>query len=230
MIAHRGASGGHPENTLLAFERALTQGADALEFDVRATADGVPVVIHDATVDRTTNGRGPVAAFSLADIRRLYAGAGELVPTLDEVLARFSQTPLLIEIKEPRATTAVVELIRRHGAESAVLLGSFHLAALRPARRARLATIASRLETGAAWGASRLWLPGWPGAYRAFSVPERDGMVHVVDPRFLRLAARLGKPVHVWTVNDPADAARLWKLGACGMVTDYPGRLKQGNL
>jgi glycerophosphoryl diester phosphodiesterase len=230
VIAHRGASGGHPENTLLAFEQAVAQGADALELDVRATADGIPVVMHDTTVDRTTNGRGPVAGLSLVEIRRLYAGAGELVPTLEEVLTRFGQTPLLIEIKNPRVGPAVVELIQRHGAEARVLLGSFHLAALRPARKAGLATAPSRIEVGAAWAASRLWLPGWPGAYRAFSVPEKDGMMRVVDARFLRLAARLRKPVHVWTVNDPGDAARLWNLGVCGIVTDYPRRMKEGSI
>ncbi len=111
VIAHRGASGQYPENTLLAFTKALEMGADAIELDVRLTTDGVPIVLHDPTLDRTTDGKGAVAGLTLAEVRRAVAGAGERVPALAEVLECFPVTPLIVEIKEERAAQAWVGLL-----------------------------------------------------------------------------------------------------------------------
>jgi len=116
VIAHRGASGQYPENTLLAFAKAREQGADALELDVRVTADGVPIVLHDPTLERTTNGVGMAARLSWTEVRRVDAGRGERIPTLAEVLAGFPTTPLLVEIKEPEAGPAALDVLRRHRA------------------------------------------------------------------------------------------------------------------
>lgn len=228
VIAHRGASGEFPENTVLAFQQALAQGADALELDVRATADGVPVVLHDETVDRTSGGTGPVSQFTLNQLRHLPMPSGQPIPTLEEILERFRETPLLIDIKGPGAGGTVAALVKRHGAAGRAVIGSFHRAALRPARAEGLATAAARREVGPFWAASRLGVPRWGGRYHVLSVPERQGWIRVVDAALLRLARHMGKAVHVWTVNDPAAALRLWALGAGGMLTDYPRRLLDG--
>jgi glycerophosphoryl diester phosphodiesterase len=225
VIAHRGASGTYPENTLLAFEHALGEGADALELDVRVTADGVPVVIHDRTVDRTTDGSGDVRNLSLAAVERLDAGRGERIPRLEAVLERYPHAPLLMEIKDPSASIPALTVIRRHAAQRRVLIGSFKWRALVPFRRAGVPTTSARMGVAVAVAASRLGIP-WPGPVAAYAVPERDGWIPVVDGRFVRLARRAGKPVHVWTVNDPDRARRLRNLGVCGIITDFPAQMR----
>lgn len=226
VIAHRGASGEYPENTLLAFAKGLEQGADGLELDVRATADGVPIVLHDATLDRTTDGAGPVARLSLADVRRVDAGRGERVPTLAEVLERFAATPLLVEIKERSAARPTLALLRRHRAERRALVGAFGFGALAPFFGTEFARAPVRAEVACFWAASRLGLSLGGRRYGALSVPEYSGRLRVVDRRFVAAARRARVPVHVWTVDDPAHAARLRGLGVCGILTNYPERMR----
>ncbi len=226
VVAHRGASGEYPENTLLAFDRALAQQADALELDVRLTADGVPVVIHDSTVDRTTDGSGPVGSFAASALEALDAGRGERIPTLATVLDRYPDTPIILELKEPRAARPVADLLLSHGAAERVLVGAFEHAALGPFSEPPFRRAASRRETLWGWLASRI---GWAipcGTFRAFTVPERHGAFRVVDPAFVRAAARRGLPVHVWTVNQVADARRLRALGVAGIITNFPARMR----
>ncbi len=225
IIAHRGASDRNPENTILAFEQGLAQGADALELDVRATADNVPVVIHDATLDRTTDGHGAVCDFALRDLADFDAGKGERIPTFDQVLERFPDTPLIVELKEPRVGPLVAETLRRQEAVSRVVVGSFHGAALRrfrpPFYRA-----ASRGEIGFFWLCARF---GWSAPhtrYDVFAVPEHHGWIHIVDEAFVRAATRSAKPVHVWTVNELRDGERLRGLGVAGILTDCPADFK----
>ncbi len=225
LIAHRGASGQYPENTLLAFARSLELGADAIELDVRVTADGVPVVLHDPTLDRTTDGTGAVAARTWSEVRRAVAGAGERVPTLAEVLERFPTTPLIVEIKEAAAARPALAALRAQHAEGRVLLGAFQRAALRPFVGTEFARSAVRLQVSWFWACSRLGLARRTD-YQAFSVPERSGRLRVVDTAFLGAARRAGLPVHVWTVDDPAEAARLRALGVCGIITNYPERMR----
>lgn len=226
IIGHRGASGSFPENTLLAFERAIARGADALELDVRGSADGVPVVIHDATVDRTTSGTGSVASLTLPALQALDAGRGQRIPTLREVLARFgSATPLIIEIKAAECAERVARLIEYFGLEQSVLVGSFHRAALAPFARPPFCRAATRAETGWCLAISRVGLAPRRPVYQAFTVPERHGWLRIVDRRFVRAAHRRGIPVHVWTVNEPAHAARLRRLGVNGIITNNPERM-----
>lgn len=225
IIAHRGASGQYPENTLLAFRQALAQGADALELDIRLTQDGIPVALHDPTVDRTTNGSGAVADLSLAALRELDAGCGEPVPTLAEVLAATDPAPLLIEIKEPDGGPAVVELLQSGGARGRVLVGSFVAAPLGPVRAAGIPTTATRREVARFWAASRVRWPLRGRSYEALSVPEHQGRVRVVDDSLIRAARRAGRPVHVWTIDDPDQARRLRSLGVAGILTDFPQRM-----
>lgn len=225
IVAHRGASGTHPENTLLAFDEGLRRGAQALEFDIRLTADGVPVVIHDATLERTTNGTGLVADVTLGALRELDAGRAERVPTLAEVLDRFPETPCIVEIKEARAGEPAREVLARHEAAGRVLVGSFEPGALRPFRAPPWHRAASRRETALCWALSRIGVRPWHRGYDAFTLPEHHGSLHVVDGRFVRQARRARKPVHVWTVDDPTHVARLLALGVCGIITNFPERM-----
>jgi glycerophosphoryl diester phosphodiesterase len=149
VVAHRGDSAHAPENTMLAFERAVRLGADALEFDVRLSADGVAVVHHDPTLDRTTDGGGPVGALPLAGLRAVDAGArftadggrtypfrggGVRVPTLDEVLGAWPRVPVLIEIKVAAASAEVRRVLDRHAAAGRAVVASFLDAAVAPFR------------------------------------------------------------------------------------------------
>ena len=225
LVGHRGASGEFPENTLLAFARALEQGADALECDARISADGVPVIIHDPTLDRTTNGRGPVAALELASLRQLDAGRGERVPTLAEALDAFPRTEFILEIKDRRAAEPARRVLADQRAARRVLVGAFERGALRPFDIG-FSRSASQPETALFWAGSRLGLAPFRPRYRALTVPERRGRLTVVDGRFVRTALRSRFPVHVWTVDDPADGQRLRALGVSGIITNYPGRFR----
>ena len=244
VIGHRGASGLAPENTMQSFALALEQGADALEFDVRLTSDGVPVVLHDPTLGRTCDRIEPVEALSAATLAEADAGyrfSGDGgatwpfrgrqigIPRVAEVLERFPETPLLIEVKEVRAARPLAKLIRERGAEGRVVVASFLEEALLPCYEA------PPIPTGASrQGILRLWLAAMtgfpaPGArYRTYAVPDRfRERIHVPTARFIRAARRAGCPVHVWTVNDPERAGYLWGQGAAGMITNFPAEMVQ---
>lgn len=224
VIGHRGASGEFPENTLLAYQRAIEEGADAIEFDVRAAADGTPVVMHDPTVDRTTDGTGLVSGKTLSQLKTLDAGRGEEIPTLDEVFEQVRSVPFILEIKETAVGARVRDCIEAHGLRDRVLLGSFDHSALALFDREKFLVSGSRIVAAAFFGASRLGL-GFPGGFKGFCLPEFYRSVRVLDGRFFRVARKAGKPVHVWTVNDPANAMYLWDLGASGMISNYPARI-----
>ena len=225
LVGHRGTAGTHPENTLPSFDAALAAGADAFELDVHAAKDGVPVVIHDPTLDRTTNATGPVSAMASDHLRDLNAGGGAYVPTLAEVLERYATTPMIVELKDRAATHAVLALLRRLGAIDRVLLGAFDHAVLAAARTGEFHLSASRRETARVWAAARLGI-STGGGFHGFTVPERQGAVRVVDAKFLRAATRSGKPVHVWTVNSVEEAARLRAMGVAGIITNFPAALR----
>jgi glycerophosphoryl diester phosphodiesterase len=247
LIGHRGAAGLAPENTMPSFREAVDRWAvDMIELDVRTSADGHCVVIHDATVDRTTDGTGPVDGLSLAELQSLDAGyrfqdaAGEhpfhgrgiTVPTLDEVLETFPDTRFTVEIKIGTVQEALRDTIRRHDAADRVVVGGMH-------HRDR--ALFSDYE-GAISGATRdirifyflhklrlAWL--WPVWADVFQVPEQDPWHaepgegrQIVSPRFVRDAAGRGVPVHVWTVNEAADMERLLDWGVDGLITDRPDR------
>ncbi len=243
VIAHRGASGSAPENTMAAFETAARQGADAFELDVQLTADGAPVVLHDPTLDRTTDRIGPVRAYSLAQLRLADAGArftpdrgrtfpfrgkGVRVPTLGEVLWAFPRMPVLVEIKDPAAQEAVRRVLQQENAVERCVLASEDPAALERFREPPFACAASGPEIAALYRAAMLRrrLPA-PPRYRCLSVPERHRGLPVPTRRFIAAARALGCPVHVWTVNSAAAARRHWGRGAGGMVTNLPGAIRE---
>ncbi len=239
VFAHRGGRELAPENTIAAFDRGLAHGADGLELDVRLSRDGVVVVLHDPTLDRTTNLRGPIGAWSSADLARAdagysfrfrdqfpFRGAGIGIPTLQEVLHRYPDIPLIIELKAGSAALAqaAVETVRRAGAVDRVCLGSFSWRALRQVRRLEpaVATSASRVEVRLALYRAHF---GWPVSkppYGGYQVPEWGGLTRVVSPRFVRAAHKAGLVVQVWVVNTRDDARRLLEWGVDGLITDRP--------
>jgi glycerophosphoryl diester phosphodiesterase len=237
VIAHRGASAFAPENTLAAFELAAAQGADAFELDVRLTADGAAVVFHDPTLDRTTDGTGSLRAQTLADLRLRDAGArftrdggatfphsgqGIRIPTLGEVLWAFPRMPVLVDVKEPEAQDAVRRVLVQEEAVDRCAVASERREALGVFREAPFASAAAPDEIAELyWGvllrrkvAAPLYdLLSVPLRYRGFPVPTR---------RFVRAARDFGCPVHVWTVDDPRTARRLWSRGVSGILTNAP--------
>ncbi len=240
IIAHRGAAGDAPENTMAAFALALRQGADALEFDVRLSRDGVPVIIHDARVDRTTNGRGRVSDFSAAELRRLDAGswfnrkfparaqrrfAGEKIPLLAELLEwmRRHNCPGFLEIKEgspgqPGIEEKVCDLIRRTRAGRLVTIISFHYAALE-----RIRALDSRMAIGVSVARPE------PARRRAARLGARYLLPHwaLATKGFVARAHRAGLGVAVWTVNSPRLMRQKILDGVDGVITDYPARARE---
>jgi glycerophosphoryl diester phosphodiesterase len=239
VFAHRGGARLAPENTVAAFREGLARGADGLELDVRLSRDGVVVVHHDASVDRTTDGRGRVADLTADALAGLDAGCRFLVagrtpfrgraggvPTLGAVLAAFPDTPIIIELKgtDARDAVAVIAEIRRAGASGRVCLGGYAWPPLAAARAAapEIATSAAREEVR--WALYRSWVGISPGrvGYRGFQVPEMSGRTRVVSPRFVRAAHRAGLAVQVWTVDEEDDIRRLLSWGVDAIISDRP--------
>jgi glycerophosphoryl diester phosphodiesterase len=238
VFAHRGGSALRPENTLAAFDHGLNLGADGLELDVHLSRDGVVVVHHDRTLERTTNGNGPVASRSADELARLDAGCrfgapdfpfrGRVggVPTLAEVLRRYRDATIIVELKvnDPTLAHRTIDDIRAAGAIDRVALGSFGTRVLRASRvyEPRLVTGSSREETRLAL--YRSWV-GWPvrhPRYDAFQVPEYAGRTRVVSPRFIQYAHQAELAVQVWTIDRAADMHRLLEWGADGIISDRP--------
>ncbi len=245
-FAHRGTSARAPENTLEAFRMAVEAGAGGLELDVHMTRDGEIVVIHDATVDRTTDGSGAVAGMALDELRSLdagyrfspdggrthpYRGRGLRVPVLAEVYEEFPESYVNIDIKEaqPDVEEAVLRVIRDAGAEERTLVVSDDHAVVRRFRRVSggwISTGASRLEIGAFYVLCRLrleWLVR--PAYDALQVPVEHEGITLVTPRFLEAAHSRGVRVDVWTINEPGEMRRLLDLGVDVIMTDHPETL-----
>lgn len=242
LIAHRGGSALAPENTIEAFDQALRWwGADVLELDVQPTADGEAVVIHDSTVDRTTDGSGPVRGMSLSQLQDFdagyrftsdggstfpFRGRGIAVPSLLEVLRAFPGARLNIELKDERAQAAVAAAVASERADRRVMI-----AAYRRIDRARFAA-SSLPVSGAAedlrqfYVAHRLHLSRFvPLGVDAFQMPEENEGRRILSPRFVADAHRRNLPVHVWTVDEPSDMRRLLGWGVDGLITDRPDRL-----
>lgn len=246
IIAHAGAQGHAPPNTMTAFETALELGADTLEMDLQVTADGEIVTIHDGTVDRTTDGSGAVDALTLAELQGLdagatwqdpdgntpFAGQGIRHASFREVLERFPDTPLVVELKTDGGEPVIqptIDLLTAYGRDDGtVVVASFDETYLGPVRE-QLPDVPTNMPESETYdfyvrqlvGLHPWWTP--PGA--VFQVPEEfDGRL-VVTPRFTRAAERLGVEVQVWTINDPVQMHRLLDAGAHAIITDHPERL-----
>jgi glycerophosphoryl diester phosphodiesterase len=245
-LAHRGASGRAPENTLEAFRLAVESGAGGLELDVHLTRDGYVVVIHDPTLDRTTSVSGAVAGMTLEEVREPdagynfspdggithpYRGQGLRIPTLAEVLREFPGVVLNIDMKadHPGIEAAVLKVLRESGAEGRALVVSSRRGAVGRFRRisgGRISTGASRWETGiflllANLRLERLLRP----AYDALQVPLSHRGVPLVTRRFIEAAHASNVRVDAWTINESDEMRRLLDLGVDVIMTDRPGTL-----
>jgi glycerophosphoryl diester phosphodiesterase len=242
LIAHRGGGALAPENTLAAFRSAVDDWAvDMIELDVRATADGECVVLHDATVDRTTDGTGPVSGLTLAELKRLdagfrftpdggqtfpFRGRGVTVPTLDEVLTALPATRLTIEVKSADAQEPLFDTVERHAAADRIVAAGMHDADRQLFHRHAGAVSASMEQVRDFIIARRFGVAGLlPLRADTVQIPEYHGRHHVVTPGLIRALHARGLQVHVWTVNDVADMRRLLTWGVDGLVTDRPDAL-----
>jgi glycerophosphoryl diester phosphodiesterase len=249
VLAHQGGEWLFPSNTMVAMEGAMALNVDVLEMDIHATSDGVLVLIHDDTVDRTTDGTGRVKEMTFAELRELdagyywtdddgatypYRGQGIVIPSLDEIMTAFPGMRMNIEIKqqEPSITAVTCDLIRQHNMSERVLLASFHQVVIEEFRAAcpEVATSMVAAEIRPFWILNTLFLGRLyqpPANAHAFQVPERStlpvlGEVQVITPRFVRNAQRHNITVHVWTINETADMERLLATGVDGLITDRP--------
>ncbi|MGH7457927.1 MAG: glycerophosphodiester phosphodiesterase [Longimicrobiaceae bacterium] len=241
LIAHRGSTLLAPENTLEAFQRAVEWwGTDVLELDVHPSRDGEAVVIHDATVDRTTGGSGRVAEMALEQLQSLdagfrfrsaggdrpFRGTGVRIPTLREVFDRCPGVRLNVEIKDGRVRERVAEVVASAGAEGRTLIAASRPQDALRRRGSRLATSASLRELRTFYLSYRLRLASWyHPRVDAFQLPEEHKRRQVLSPGLIRAAHALNVAVHVWTVNDPVAMRRLLRWGVDGVVTDRPDLL-----
>lgn len=227
VIAHRGASSYAPENTLAAFDLALQMGVRQIELDVHSSRDGHIVVIHDDTVDRTTNGSGPVASQTLAALRQLDAGAwfgatfaGERIPTFEEVLARYQgRVHLHVELKghTPSLAPRTAELIRQHGMVGQVTITSFQKVRLEEIR-----IVAPELPTG--------WLVGDVSdaviaQAQAMGIAQLCPRANTVTPELVRRLHAEGFVVRAWGAATEELMQQVVQAGADGMTVNFPDKL-----
>lgn len=239
VIAHRGGSKLRPENTLVAFDHALTLGADAIECDVHLSRDGEAVVIHDPTLDRTTDARGPVSDLSAAELGRVDAGFGFRpaeghpfrgrsagVPRLAEVLDRFRTIPFIVEIKgnRPEVADTVLGVIGDAKALDRVIVGGFSQAVLERVRRLNRNAITSASKQEARFALYRSYFRMVPTdpEYWVFQVPYRFRGRRRFRRAFVETVGRVNLPVQQWVVDEADDMRRLIDWGANGIITDRP--------
>jgi glycerophosphoryl diester phosphodiesterase len=230
IFAHRGASAHAPENTLAAFELAVDQGADAIELDVKLTADGQVIVIHDPTVDRTTSAHGRVKDMTLADFRALEAGSylsekfkNEKIPTLEEVFEAVGQKTFInVELTNYNAprdhlVESVCMLVKRFSLQNRVLFSSFIASNLSKSRSYLPDVPTGLLALGGILGAWQRSFGFAFGKYDALhpSLPD-------ATQQQIYFVHRLNRRVHVWTVNKEEDMRRLFKWGVDAIFTDDP--------
>ena len=239
VIGHRGNRAHAPENTIESFAQAVAAGADAIEFDVHLSADGIPVVHHDPTLTRTTDGTGEIARMNFADLRKVdagarftkdgktfpYRGAGHRIPRFEEVLEAFPAIPLLVEIKDPLAATEVRRIIEQHKSTERVVVDSFRSEALRVFDGSGIATGASRN------GIARMLREGLGAGeagqveFKVLCTPLSYYGVPIPITRIIAAARKHDVRVNVWTVNETDVAQRLWLAGVTGIISDDPGSM-----
>jgi glycerophosphoryl diester phosphodiesterase len=239
VFAHRGGCALGPENTLAAFDRGLEAGADGLELDIHLSADGVAVVHHDATLDRTTSASGPIASRTAAELARIDAGCrfegrgafpfrnqGIGIPTLAEVLRRYPDMRIIVEMKENSREMgdAVARDVRRAGAAERVCAAGYGALSAAAARAALPEMASSACHAEVRLAVYRTWAC-WPVRrvrYGGYQVPEQNGTLRIVSPRFVRYAHEAALKVQVWTVDEVGDMRRLLEWGVDGLISNRP--------
>ena len=220
-VGHRGAAGHEPENTLSSLQYAIGLGLDIAEFDIRRTQDGVLVLLHDETVDRTTNGKGPVDHFSFRDLKALDAGHGNPIPSLEEALRLADgRIGMVLELKIPGIAQECVEVVQRLRLHSPVIYASFLLEELSDIRDADQQASTMALFSD---------LPSDPLGIVATVRPSHAthvGLRHdTVTSDLIQALHQAGWPVFAYTVNEPAAIERLKAYGIDGIISDFPDRL-----
>lgn len=245
VFAHQGGEGIRPSNTMLAFDHAVALGVDVLDADMHITKDGVLVLIHDQTVERTTNGAGALRdltttqlalfdaayAFSPDDGSTFpYRGQGHAIPTLESLFQKYPDKRYGIEIKQtpPDVAAPFCRLIRQYSMQDKVLVSSFRQENMDAFRREcpEVATSATQDEATLFVALSLLRLEHViTPAYETLQVPERSSGIDVLTPRLIEAARNRNLLVQPWTINDEDDLRRIVALGVDGINTDYPDRL-----
>ena len=222
-IGHRGAAGHAPENTVQAIEKAIALGADLVELDVRRSLDGHLVIIHDADVDRTTDGHGAVAELTLAELRRLTIANELRIPTLREVLKTAAgYVGLLLELKAEGLAEQIWTELRTSSITGVVIYASFFHAELLRIRET---------NPGAQTMALLEAVPVQPTAFALDSKATHVGLAFgCLTAPFVQALHHADLQVFTYTVNEPADIARARKVGVDGIISDFPDRIEERNL
>jgi glycerophosphoryl diester phosphodiesterase len=219
-IGHRGAKFYEPENTLRSFRKALELGVDAVELDVRRTKDGEVVVIHDAEVDRTTNGKGLVSELTLEEIKKLVTDKGEKIPTLEEALDFLDKkVKVLIELKETGIEEDVLNLIREKELEKNVILISFLESAL-----GKIRALNKDVETGLIYVRHENPVKAALELKANYLLP----LYRFTRAEEIKKAHENGLKIIVWTINDEKEVSVYVKKGVDGITSDKPNILKLG--
>jgi len=245
LFAHRGASGEAPENTMAAFQRAVDMGIEYIELDVHASEDGQVMVIHDATIERTTNGLGAVRNYSLAALQQLDAGyrfspdegkmlpfraSDVIIPSLQEVLRSFPQVKFTVEIKpsDPPIEEPVIAVVKDCDRADDVIIASEHDVVL-----ARVRTLAPDMPTNFGYNevvdfiqrVATGQLDGYQPSGRALQIPPTYQNIPLVTEQTVAAAHQLNVEIHAWTINEPHEMRSLLDLGVDGVMSDFPSRL-----
>lgn len=217
-IGHRGAASHEPENTLRSIEHAIALGCDLVEVDVRRTRDGQLVLMHDERVDRTTNGKGNVAEMTLKDLRRLVAGDGQRIPTLEEALhATNGRIGMILELKASGIGEQVCALVQQAGFTGPVIYASF--------LHEDLLIVREAAPTAATMALFKK-LPQDPVALAMNARATHAGLrVDTATKPLVNALHRAGQQVFVYTVNKPKDIQRIRGLGVDGIISDFPERI-----
>ena len=219
IIGHRGAAGYEPENTLRSFQKAREIGVDWIELDVRQTADDYLVVIHDDTVDRTTNGHGRVRDMSLAEIKNLDAGKGERVPTLQEVIAMAKgRVKMIVEIKEEGTEVAVLKAIENADLIEETIISSFFFDPIRKVKELNPGIMTAGIASKLPIEFHRL--------HNEFLADTLFLRKDIVSPGIVDEAQRDGFLVCVWNIDDSREVAKYAGMGVDFISSNYPDRLK----
>lgn len=242
VIAHQGGDGVWPGETMLAYQSATELGADVLEMDIHITADGELILMHDETVDRTTDGTGEIETMTLADLKKLdaaydwtpdegqtypYRGKGVTVATLKEVFEAFPEMRMTIEIKKTNASMAMpfCDLIREYNMQDNILAASFHDERLKEFRKEcpEVATSSAKNETTVFVLLTKSFLGGfYSPKFHSLQVPEESGGITVMTPSFVRAAHARNLAVEPWTINDEETMREFIEWGVDGIITDRP--------
>jgi glycerophosphoryl diester phosphodiesterase len=227
-FAHRGGAGDWPENTMPAFEAAVSLGYRYLETDVHLTADGVLCAFHDDRLDRVTDRSGEISELPWSEVRLAKVDGREPIPLLEDLLGAWPDVRLNIDPKHDSAVDALASVLTRTSSVERVCIGAFsdrRLARLRALLGPRLCTSLGPAAIARLRAESLTPIRStMPGA--CVQVPPSFRGAPIVDTRFVRAAHRVGLPVHVWTIDEDAEMRRLLDLGVDGIMTDRPAVLK----